>query len=91
MLHPGGWKIHGDPTTLGQLRFSDGARHFGEQPDPPPDASTDALSQFPTNDLQTTIYDPLDLDLTITVLIGLLNPPTRAGSKNASADAPLGA
>jgi hypothetical protein len=91
MLHPGGWKIHGNPTTLGQLHFSDGARHFGEQPDPPPDASADALSRFPTADLQTTIYDPLDLDLTITALTALLNPPARSDSKSASADALLGA
>ncbi len=78
MLHPGGWKILGDPTVVGQLRFTDGARHFGERPDPAPDASADALRGFPTADLEATIYDPLDLDLAVTALVGLLGPPTRA-------------
>lgn len=78
MLHPGGWKILGDPTVVGQLRFTDGAGHFGERPDLPSDASADALSRFPTADLHATIYDPLDLDLALTALIGLLGPPARA-------------
>ena len=72
LVHHGGWRIVGDPTNVGELAFTDGARVVSERPDPPRDAAPAGLRGFPTADLQTTIYDPLHLDIALTALVGLL-------------------
>ncbi len=92
MCHPGGWTIHGDANEPAALMFTDGARAFGERPDPLPPATIDDLHEahgrLDPNGVAPKYYDgPCDHDLAVTALICLLLPSEEWAS-NAAGSGP---